>query len=178
QAHQCSSWTNDYAVFSFFPTIDSLQVDEEKRATGFSHENEIAKPYYYQVKMDNHIQTEMAPTERGAHLRFSFPKGHKAFLVFDGYTGYSLVKILPKERKIIGYVHNGRGFKEGFKSFFVAEFDQPFLDYGTWENRKNTTDARTLEAKGDGKGAYLVFKSGATVQVKVASSYISQEQAE
>lgn len=178
QAHQCSSWTNDYAVFSFFPTIDSLQVDEEKRATGFSHENEIAKPYYYQVKMDNHIQTEMAPTERGAHLRFSFPKGHKAFLVFDGYTGYSLVKILPKERKIIGYVHNGRGFKEGFKSFFVAEFDQPFLDYGTWENRKNTTDARTLEAEGDGKGAYLVFKSGATVQVKVASSYISQEQAE
>lgn len=178
QAHQCSSWTNDYAVFSFFPTIDSLQVDEEKRATGFSHEKEIAKPYYYQVKMDNHIQTEMAPTERGAHLRFTFPKGHKAFLVLDGYTGYSLVKILPKERKIIGYVHNGRGFKEGFKSFFVAEFDQPFLDYGTWENRENTTDARTLEAEGDGKGAYLVFKPGATVQVKVASSYISQEQAE
>lgn len=177
QAHQCSSWTNDYAVFSFFPTIDSLQVDEEKRATGFSHKNEITRPYYYQVKMDNHIQTEMAPTERGAHLRFSFPKGHKAFLVLDGYTGYSLVKILPKERKIIGYVHNGRGFKEGFKSFFVAEFDQAFVDYGTWENRKNTSTARSLEAEGDGKGAYLVFKAGAIVQVKVASSYISQEQA-
>ncbi|WP_134089936.1 GH92 family glycosyl hydrolase [Olivibacter sp. XZL3] len=178
QAHQCSSWSNDYAVFSFFPTIDSLQVDEEKRATGFLHENEIAKPYYYRVEMNNRIQTEMAPTERGAHLRFSFPKGHKAFLVLDGYTGYSVVKILPKERKIIGYVHNGRGFKEGFKSFFVAEFDQPFVDYGTWENRKNTTEPKNLQAEGDGKGAYLAFKAGSTVQVKVASSYISQEQAE
>lgn len=178
QAHQCSSWTRDYAVFSFFPTIDSLQVDEEKRATDFSHDHETAKPYYYSVQMDNAIQTEIAPTERGAHLRFSFPKGHKAFLVLDGYNGYSMVKILPKERKIIGYVHNGGGFKEGFKSFFVAQFDQPFTAYGTWENRKNTVDPDQLSAEGEGKGAYLVFKSGAKVQVKVASSYISMEQAE
>jgi len=177
QAHQCSSWTRDYAVFSFFPTLDSLQVDEEKRATGFSHEQEIAKPHYYRVKMDNAIQTEIAPTERGAHLRFSFPKGHKAFLVLDGYTGYSMVKIIPEERKIIGFVHNGEGFKEGFKSFFVAQFDQPFTAHGTWENRKNTISQDVLEAEGDGKGAYLAFKSGANVQVKVASSYISMEQA-
>src|SRR6478735_11079136 len=27
QAHQCSSWTNDYAVFSFMPAL-SLVVDE------------------------------------------------------------------------------------------------------------------------------------------------------
>jgi len=178
QAHQCSSWTRDYAVFSFFPTLDSLQVDEEKRATGFNHDHEIAKPHYYSVKMDNDIQTEMAPTARGAHLRFSFPKGHKAFLVLDGYTGYSMVKILPKERKIIGFVHNGEGFKKGFKSFFVAQFDQPFTAHGTWENKKNTVDTESLTAEGDGKGAYLAFKNGATVQVKVASSYVSMEQAE
>ncbi|GAA4798617.1 GH92 family glycosyl hydrolase [Olivibacter ginsenosidimutans] len=177
QAHQCSSWTNDYAVFSFFPTLDSLQVNEDKRATGFSHDQEIAKPYYYSVHMDNAIQTEIAPTERGAHLRFTFPKGHQAFLVLDGYTGYSDIQIFPKERKIIGFVHNGRGFKEGYKSFFVAQFDQPFQTYGTWENRQNTTQADALTASGDGKGAYIAFKSGARVQVKVASSYISQEQA-
>lgn len=178
QAHQCSSWTRDYAVFSFFPTLDSLVVDEEKRATGFNHEQEIAKPHYYRVKMDNAIQTEMTPTERGAHLRFSFPKGHKAFLVLDGYTGYSMVKIIPEERKIIGYVHNGGGFKEGFKSFFVAQFDQAFTAHGTWENRSNTLAPDAVEAEGDGKGAYIAFKNGAKVQVKVASSYISMEQAE
>ncbi|WP_245586343.1 GH92 family glycosyl hydrolase [Olivibacter sitiensis] len=177
QAHQCSSWSNDYAVFSFFPTLDSLQVDEDKRATAFSHDHEIAKPNYYSVKMENDIKVEMAPSERGAHLRFSFPKKHKSFLVLDGYTGISMVKILPKERKIIGFVNNGRGFKEGFKNFFVAEFDQPFRHYGTWENRDNTVSPDSLEAMGDGKGAYIEFQEGAIVQVKVASSYISQDQA-
>lgn len=74
QAHQCSSWTTDYCVFSFMPVIGKLVVNEEDRATGFSHDNEMAKPNYYKVKLDNGIVTEMAPTERGAHLRFAFPK--------------------------------------------------------------------------------------------------------
>lgn len=178
QAHQCSSWSNDYAFFSFFPTLDSLQVDEDKRATGFSHDDEVAKPNYYSVKMANEVRAEIAPSERGAHLRFSFPKGHKGFLVVDGYTGLSMVKILPKECKIVGYVNNGKGFKEGFKNFFVAQFDQPFETFGTWENKENTIRPDSLQALGKGEGAYLSFKPGAKVQVKVASSYISFEQAE
>ncbi|PZP51485.1 MAG: alpha-mannosidase [Pseudopedobacter saltans] len=177
QAHQCSSWTNDYAVFSFFPTIDSLQVDENKRATSFSHANETAKPYYYSVKLDNAVKVEISPSERGAHLRFAFPKKHKAFLVLDGYTGISEVKFYPNERKITGYVHNGHGFKEGYKSFFVAEFDQPFISYGTWDNTNNQIQPNSLTAEGKGKGFYLEFQPGKNVQVKVASSYISPEQA-
>lgn len=177
QAHQCSSWTRDYAVFSFMPLVDSLVVDENKREAKFSHANEIAKPNYYRVQFDNKITTEIAPTERGAHLRFSFPKGKKSYLVLDGYTHISGIEIFPKERKITGYVNNGEGFKEGFKNFFVIQFDQPMIAYGTWENKQNTIQAHSLTAEGDGKGAYVAFKSGAKVQVKVASSYISAEQA-
>ena len=88
QAHQCSSWTNDYAVFSFMPAL-SLVVDENKRALQFSHKNEIAKPNYYKVKFNNNITTEIAPTERGAHIRFSFPAKQDAFVVLDGYTKMS-----------------------------------------------------------------------------------------
>src|SRR5689334_1473673 len=50
QAHQCSSWTNDYAVFSFMPVIGKLTVNEDERATGFSHANETARPDYYKVQ--------------------------------------------------------------------------------------------------------------------------------
>lgn len=32
QAHQCSSWTNDYAVFSLMPVTGKLQVDQYSRA--------------------------------------------------------------------------------------------------------------------------------------------------
>lgn len=178
QAHQCSSWSNDYAVFSLMPTIDSLQVDEEKRATGFSHADEIAKPNYYKVKLANNITSEIAPTERGAHLRFSFPKKQKSFLVLDGYTGISMVKIIPSENKIIGYVHNGRQLLKEVRNYFVIQFDQPFISHGTWENRNNSIEALDLDSEGRGVGAYVQFKPGIKVQAKVASSYISPEQAQ
>ena len=178
QAHQCSSWTNDYAVFSFMPGIDQLQVDENARELAFNHADEVARPDYYKVKFQNQISTEIAPTERGAHLRFSYPKGRKSYLVLDGYTNISGVIIDAKKRKISGYVNNGRGFKPGFKSFFVMYFDQPIKKYGTWENRKNTVHADSTAAEGLGKGAWLEFAAGSTVQVKVASSYISAAQAE
>jgi len=177
QAHQCSSWTRDYAVFSLMP-MSELVVDENKREAKFSHANEIAKPNYYKVQLDNKIVTEISPSERGAHLRFTYPAGEKSFLVLDGYNRMSGVKIFPKENKITGYVSNGQGFKRGWKSYFVLEFDQPIVAYGTWENKQNTINADSTTAEGPGKGAYLEFKAGSKVQVKTASSYISPEQAE
>ncbi|MFC6997087.1 GH92 family glycosyl hydrolase [Rufibacter roseus] len=178
QAHQCSSWSNDYAVFSLMPVTGTLVVNEDKRATKFSHANEVGKPHYYKVKLDNNITTEMSPTERGVHARFSFPRSKGSYIVLDGYTGASMVKIIPKERKIIGYVHNGRGLKDNFKSYFVIVFDKPFISQGTWENKEDKISEGALMGEGKGIGAYVQFKDGETVQAKVASSYISPEQAE
>ncbi len=178
QAHQCSSWTNDYCVFSLMPVLGPLVVNENDRATGFSHDNETGKPHYYKVKLTNGIVTEISPTERGAHLRFSFPKGGSAHLVLDGYTGVSQVRIWPAQRKITGYVSNNKTSKKNLiKSYFEITFDKPFKSYGTWENRKNATQLNQSEAEGEGIGAFIEFKSGEIVQAKVASSYISQEQA-
>jgi putative alpha-1,2-mannosidase len=178
QAHQCSSWSRDYAVFSLMPMIDQLVVNENTREAKFSHANEIAKPHYYKVRLSNQVTTEISPSERGAHLRFTYPKGKKSFLVLDGYTNISAVMIYPAEKKITGYVNNGEGFKKGFKSFFVLYFDKPFIKYGTWENRTNNVHADSLAGEGIGYGAYIQFKAGEKVQVKTASSYISLEQAE
>jgi predicted alpha-1,2-mannosidase len=178
QSHQCSSWVNDYAVFSLMPVTGKLTVNENERATSFKHENEIAEPSYYKVKLDNNITTEMSPTERGAHLRFTFPKGKSSYIILDGYTKMSMVKIIPGERKIIGYVNNCRWAPQNFKNYFVIVFDKPFADYGTWENKKDQLAAKNLTAEGQGAGAYLQFKDGETVSAKVASSYISPEQAE
>lgn len=177
QAHQCSSWTNDYAVFSLMPLCGMLEVNEEKRATEFRHQDEIAKPHYYKVKFVNDITTEISPTERGAHIRFSFPDNEKAFLVLDGYTGLSGVEILPGKKMIRGYVNNGRGFKKGWKNYFIMEFDVPFTAHGTWENVNNSIQSGRSEGEGKGVGAFLEFPAGSIVQVKVASSYISEEQA-
>lgn len=178
QSHQCSSWVNDYAVFSLMPESGTLTVNEDARAAAFSHDNEVAQPSYYRVKLDNNIITEMTPTERGAHLRFTFPKAKSSYLVLDGYTKMSMVKIIPSERKIIGYVNNCRWAPLNFKNYFVIVFDKPFTTYGTWENKHDKISDQKLTDEGEGVGAYLKFKEGAVVQAKVASSYISPEQAE
>ncbi|MGI5974704.1 MAG: GH92 family glycosyl hydrolase [Paludibacter sp.] len=178
QVHQCSPWMGDYGVYSLMPVIGKLEVDEHKRASDFKHENEIGKPHYYKVQFDNGIITEISPTERTAHFRFTFPKGENAYIVLDGYTKMSEVKINPQKRQITGYVNNGAFVPKEFKAYFLIQFDQDFIDYGTWENEKNTIQKKNLTAEGKGRGAYVQFKNGAKVQAKVTSSYISPEQAQ
>ncbi|RVU00315.1 glycoside hydrolase family 92 protein [Mucilaginibacter limnophilus] len=177
QAHQCSSWSNDYCVFSLMPVSGNLVVNEDERAAKFSHANEVAKPNYYSVKLNNGISTEISPTERGAHLRFTFPKGKNSYLVLDGYTGVAQVTIIPAERKITGYVHNGRGLTDSLKSYFEIVFDKPFISWGTWKNSGNKVMVSTQNIMGRKVGAYIQFKAGEKVQARVASSYISPEQA-
>jgi len=178
QVHQCSPWVNDYAVFSLMPEAGTLVVNEEERASSFSHSNETAKPHYYRVQFDNGITTEISPTERCGHMRFSFPKGQEAWLVFDGYTKTSQVHIDAEKKTITGYVRNGLLIPGNFKCYFVLQFDQPFEAFGTWENQKNTITPGNTSAEGDGVGAYVQFAKEAIVQVKTASSYISPRQAE
>ncbi|KOH45444.1 GH92 family glycosyl hydrolase [Sunxiuqinia dokdonensis] len=178
QAHQCSSWTNDYCVFSLMPVTGSLALNQIDRAAKFSHDNEVAKPNYYRVKLDNQITTEISPTERGAHLRFSFPEKQKSYVVLDGYTGLSQVKIHPKENRITGYVHNGRGLTDNFKSYFIIQFDHPIREFGVWENRNQQHWDGEDKLEGRGASGWVRFEDGAKVQAKVASSYISPKQAE
>jgi len=177
QVHQCSPWTGDYAVFSLMPVTGALKVGGNERASAFSHDHETARPDYYSVSFDNHIRAEMTPVERGCHMRFSFPKGADSWLVLDGYDKMSSVQISPDRRTITGWVNNGRFIPKGFRNYFIMEFDQPFVAYGVWENVGNTLSADKTADEGKGVGAYVQFKKGAKVQVKIASSYISPDQA-
>src|SRR5450759_2889441 len=137
------------------PVTGNLALDQYKRAARFKNENEIGKPNYYKVKLDNQITVEMSPTERGAHIRFSFPKKSDSYIILDGYTGTSMVKIFPEENKIIGYVRNGRGVKENFRNYFVIQFDKPIKDFGTWENEKGEKFKGEMESEGRGAGAFI-----------------------
>ncbi len=178
ETHQCSPWVGDYGVFTLMPVAGDLIVDENKRGSSFSHKNEIGKPNHYSVNFDNGITTEIAPTERGSHFKFTFPKGKQANIVIDGYTKMSGVTIDPSNKKISGYVNNGAFVPKDFKNYFVIVFDKPFKAFGTWENKGNTLKQGNLQAEGNGVGAFVQFEKGSTVEVKIASSYISPEQAE
>src|ERR1700754_2241914 len=104
QTHQPSPWMNDYGQFAIMPVTGRLKFNQDERASWFSHKTEIAKPYYYNVYLaDYDVTTEITPTERAASFRFIFPKADSSFIVIDAFDKRSYIKIIPAERKIIGY---------------------------------------------------------------------------
>lgn len=179
QTHQPSPWINDYAAFSFMPLTGKIKIDESERASWFSHKAETVKPYYYSVYLaDYDVTAEIVPTERAAMFRFTFPESDSSFILLDGFFKGSMVKIIPSERKVIGYCRNNSGgVPDNFHNFFIAEFDRDFTSAHTWN--EGIVNYNVLEAESEHAGAILGFntKRGDQICVKVASSFISNEQA-
>jgi len=180
QTHQPSPWINDYAAFSIMPLTGKLVFDEEKRASWFSHKAETVKPYYYSVYLaDYDITTEFSPTERAVYFSFTFPESDSSYILVDAFDKGSKVKIIPEERKIIGYCRNNHGgVPDNFHNYFVLVFDKDFEITHTWKNNKLNENSTLKEGKH--VGAIVGFKTrrGEKVHVKIASSFISPEQAE
>ena len=179
QTHQPSPWINDYGQFSIMPVTGKLEFDEEKSASWFSHKGEIATPSYYKVYLAEHdVVTEMTPTERAVLFRFTFPENEHSYIVVDAFDKGSYVKVIPEENKIIGYTtRNSGGVPENFKNYFVIEFDKPFTYKGTFADKK--LEEGNLEQKADHTGAIIGFstRKGEIVHARIASSFISFEQA-
>ena len=179
QTHQPSPWINDYGQFTIMPETGEAPVfDEEKRASWFSHKAEVATPYYYRAYLaDYDVVTELAPTERAAIMRITFPE-NKSYVVVDAFDKGSYVKIMPKERMIVGYTtKNSGGVPQNFKNYFVMKFDKDFTyTAAVTDGRINTAD---VKAECNHAGGIVGFKTirGEQVNVRIASSFISEEQA-
>ena len=191
QTHQPSPWINDYGQFSLMPVTGKVEMNETKRASWFSHKGEVAMPHYYKVYLaDYDVVTELVPTERASMFRFTFPEAD-SYVVVDAYDHNSYVKVIPEENKIIGYTtRNSGGVPANFKNYFVVIFDKPFTYTSTFSN--DTLPAKAgarvpvtlkegqLEQTCYHAGAVIGFKTqkGEKVHARVASSFISPEQAE
>lgn len=180
ETHQPSPWINDYGQVALMPVTGAPVFDEDKRASWFSHKAETATPYYYKVYLADHdVTTEITPTERAAYFRFTFPDSEHSYVVVDGFDQGSYMKVIPSENKIVGYTtKNSGGVPENFKNYFVMEFSKPFTYTATVSD--STIDTSKLEVKTDHAGAIVGFatRRGEQVLVRVASSFISPEQAE
>ena len=191
QTHQPSPWINDYGQFSIMPEVDrvsgptaDLIYDEEKRASWFSHNTEVARPYYYKVYLAEYdIWAEIAPTERAVVLRFTFPETSMsekriARIVVDAFDKGSAIKYDVNRRTISGYTtRNSSGVPENFRNYFVVKIDKGFEFWGIQKDGNQFTGN---EAEGNHVLAMVGFvtKKNEQVVVRVASSFISPEQAE
>ncbi len=179
QTHQPSPWINDFGQFSLMPVVGAPKFDQNERASWFSHKGEEAKAYYYKVYLAEHdVVVELSPTDRAALFRFTFPESKDSYVVVDAFDRGSHIEVDAANNRITGYTtRNSGGVPRDFKNYFVVEFDKPFEYVATFadgdlkENATEQTENHT--------GAVIGFatRKGEQVHARVASSFISPEQA-
>lgn len=178
QTHQPSPWINDYGQFAIMPVTTGPDFDQERRASWFSHKAETATPYYYSVYLADHdVVAEMTPTERAVAFRFTYPEKEMSYLVIDAFDSGSFVQVDASTRTIIGYTtKNSGGVPANFKNWFVIESDTPFDYVRTFADG---VLSENVESQSSHSGALVGFKTekGQKVSLRVASSFISIEQA-
>lgn len=179
QTHRPSPWINDYGQFAIMPVTGQPVFAEDDRMSWFSHKAEKATPYYYRVYLADHdVTAEIAPTERAAAMRFTFPRTDSAYVVIDALDRGSAIAVDEKNRRITGYnTRNSGGVPEGFRNYFVVEFDTPFTYTATVADSVIMPGARSVEAAHTGAIVGFRTERGQRVNARVASSFISPEQA-
>ena len=186
----------------------SPSADSQDRifASRFSHANERAEAGYYQVRFGNGVNTELTASLRSGSARFTFPAGGPAKVlvrVSDSEigSGDAFVEVDPGTQSVTGWVSSGNfcGYidpvirHDYYTLHFVAVFDSPFTEVGTWENEElfpGGTSAGGGTTYGDdgypvaglGSGAWVGFGDGgadapAVVNMRVGISYVSLENA-
>lgn len=203
-SHQPTVWMGDYGYVSVMPQIGDLCVLPNERKLKFEHKDEKATPYHYSVLLqtpDNKkIKGEIAASSRCALLRFTFPKSEKSHLIIHGINlnpdmsdwcnDYNdrlrhlrgWVKVDIEKNEIIGYNPDRQSAQLGpelpnFKGYFIVQFDRPIDDYGTWSD--SVIYKKKIEQEGTRMGAYISFatKKKEIVNVRIATSFISLDQA-
>lgn len=179
QTHQPSPWINDYGQFALMPVTGDPVFNQDDRASWFSHKAEEARPYYYGVYLADHdVYVELTPTERAAAFRIKYPEDDKPYLVVDAFDDGSYIKVIPEENRIVGYTtKNSGGVPSNFRNWFVIESDTPFDYVRTVSD--GSVQSEDTESQSAHSGAVVGFSLSGDrkVNLKVASSFISIEQA-
>ena len=161
------------------PVTGDVRFGENDRMSWFSHKAETATPYYYKVYLADHdVTVELTPTSRAAAFRFTYPECELSTVVVDAFDKGSSVSIDAANRRITGYTtKNSGGVPDNFRNYFVIEFDTPFTYVATVADSVTTKGVTSVTA--DHAGAIVGFPThkGQVVNARVASSFISPEQA-
>lgn len=165
-SHQPSIWMGDRNQLAVMPAVgDNPSSDLNGRRLTFSHANEIARPDLYQVTFDNGTTTAVTPTDHGAVYRFSFT-GDSSSVLIDQLVSSSALSV--NGSVVSGWVDGGSGYPGRTRMFVYGEFDRSPRAFGATTQGNRNDSAR-----------YAAFDTSSekTVELRIASSFISQDQA-
>ena len=165
-SHQPSIWMGDRNQLAVLPAAnDNPTSNLNDRRLTFTHENEIARPDIYDVTFDNGIRTEVTATDHGAIYRFQFT-GDASSILIDQLVNSS--KLTISGDTVTGWIDGGSGWP-GRTRMFV---------YGTFDRQPTTAGATTVgDRNGSARFAAFDTSTDRTVELRLSSSFISQDQA-
>lgn len=180
------SCTQEYGSFAVMPVSGELVCSPGKRGSAFSHNNEITKPEYYKINLqDYNIVAEMTATTRCGIFQFTFSDEGPAHIIInpnsDEAQGYA--EVIPEKNEIVGYnpihrIYQGWGKPAGFSGYFVMKIEKAPESFGVYSDDNIFSGQSTIENQPN-LGAYFSFnvKKGEVIRVKIGSSFVSIEQA-
>ncbi len=171
-SHEPSYWVGDrgnweYMVNTSIDPNGTGSIGANERAAKFSHENETAKAHYYGVEFNEGnaqgAKLELSPTMHGSATRFTFNDNAKYHnVILDTVRGSDKKLVLNEDRK--SFTAQSNPNSNGMKTMYVyGEFDTKWTSQRYGNSSQNS--------------AILNFDDETTVEMKVATSFISYEQA-
>jgi predicted alpha-1,2-mannosidase len=175
--HLSGTGIGDWCDISVLPITDTTQIRSKKIFISFSHQDEKAKPGFYQVKMGNGVLAELTATDRIGYHRYTFPD-KKGWIQFD--MGFAInwdqptagLLQLVDSVTLVGYRYS-TGWAKGQKVYFAARFNQPVNELLFINDSTHTAN----RAEGKNVRVVLHFNTLKTIECAVALSGVSTEKA-
>ena len=183
-SHEPSPWMGDRDQLAFH--LVPAQPGEEgtpdaglaARALGFSHDAETARPHRYGVDLDGGSRIDVAASDHGGVLRFTFPPGATTgHLIVDavsdaGADGPPVAVTVHDDGTLTGWSDHGSALSVGrSRMYVVGQVSRPVLRTGRARGREHATYATVALDPAAGPGG----QADRTVEVRVATSYISED---
>lgn len=165
--HQLSPWLSDYGQAIFLPYCGDINPEPDFRSSSWRPEEANLLPYSFRLSlMRFQADVEMVPTTRCALLRARFAGGALSGFLVEVPGDGSPIQFDRATRTIrFTSTINEGGVPTNFSTYYVVRMAEP------WE----TADLRQV-AKGH--VALVRYKTGKSIEARIATSFISFEQAE
>ncbi|WP_129783205.1 GH92 family glycosyl hydrolase [Promicromonospora panici] len=183
-SHEPSPWMGDrdQLAFHLVPAgpdeVDAPDAGLASRALGFSHDDETARPHLYSVDLDGGARVEVTTSDHGGVLRFTFPPGATTgHLIVDavgdaGADGPPVEITVHDDGTLTGWSDHGSALSVGRSRMYVAgRISRPVLRTGPARGRDHATYATVALDAAAGPDDL----ASRTVEVRVATSYISED---
>ncbi len=168
--HQLSPWLDDYGYAAFLPFCGDIHPEAAYRASSYRPEEARLMPYLFQLFLFRYrAHIELVPTERCAILTATFEDSEKekpTGLAFDVPGKDGIIKPDQANRQILfTSTANAGGVPENFATYYVIQFPESWSSF-------------ELKQLKDNQVGIVRFKTGRNIEARIATSFISFEQAQ